>query len=106
MEALMRRVNCSKRARFGARRNRSIGVHLEPLGQRLLLAAGDPDFAFSGDGRTSISLSGQPLVIMDTAVAPDGKVIVGGHFDDGIGVARLKVDGSLDTSFSQDGIYY
>src|SRR5688572_13861400 len=77
----------------------------EPLSRRLLLSAGDPDLAFSNDGRTAFNFPGPAFVVTDTAVAPDGKIVVGGTKGANLALARLNVDGSLDTSFGNAGLY-
>jgi uncharacterized delta-60 repeat protein len=77
----------------------------EPLSRRLLLSAGDPDLAFSNDGRTALNFAGPAFVVTDTAVAPDGKIVVGGTKGANLALARLNVDGSLDTSFGNAGLY-
>jgi uncharacterized delta-60 repeat protein len=77
----------------------------EPLESRRLLAAGDPDFAFSTDGRTTLNFPGAALEIADTAVAPDGKVVVGGRKGTNMAVARLNSDGTLDTAFGNGGLF-
>jgi uncharacterized delta-60 repeat protein len=80
-------------------------IRCEPLASRLLLAAGDPDFSFSQDGRAALSFPGAPFVIADTAVAPDGKVVVAGKKGSNMAVARLNADGTLDTSFGTGGLF-
>jgi uncharacterized delta-60 repeat protein len=60
----------------------------------------DEDYGSPGDGPNNS--------IRAVAVQPDGKVIIGGYFTevDGIGrirVARLKTDGSLDTTYIPAG---
>ncbi len=77
----------------------------EPLLRRLMLAAGDPDLAFSSDGRAALTFSGGAFVVTDTAVAPDGKIVVGGTKGANLALARLNVDGSLDTSFGTGGLF-
>ena len=37
------------------------------------------------------------------ALQADGKIVLAGHSDFTVAVARLKPDGALDTSFSGDG---
>src|SRR3954463_1204027 len=77
----------------------------EPLAKRLLMAAGDPDFAFGSVGRATLNFPGAAMTITDTAVAPDGKVIVGGNRGANMAVARLNVNGSIDTTFGNGGLY-
>ncbi|MGE3840611.1 MAG: hypothetical protein AB7I50_03415, partial [Vicinamibacterales bacterium] len=70
---------------------------------------GSLDTGFSGDGKVTIPL-GFAAAANGVAVQPDGKVILVGwtkpaddQFED-FAVARLNRDGSLDTSFSGDGV--
>lgn len=68
-------------------------------------APGDLDPAFSGDGRTTVSF---PSGAQGTSVAMQGKkVIVGGttapNGSSDFGIARLKVDGTLDGTFGNGG---
>jgi uncharacterized delta-60 repeat protein len=83
----------------------------EPLEGRMLMAAGDLDFSFSGDGKLTTDFgAGSVDTVYDVAVQPDGKVVVVGESGDVVGesgdnwaVARYNVDGSLDTSFGPIG---
>lgn len=76
---------------------------------RTLLSAGDPDTAFSGDGVTTVAFGGSAISIYDTALQSDGKVLVaGGHIIDNQyrgSVARLNVDGSIDTTYGNNGVF-
>jgi len=107
----MRRANCSKNVRFRSRSaKRSIALYVvEPLGQRLLMAAGDFDPTFSGDGRAQISFPGLGFTVVDTAIAPSGKIILagrrGGIVDGNVAVARLLSNGTLDTTFGNGGLF-
>jgi uncharacterized delta-60 repeat protein len=80
-------------------------VRVEPLGRRLHLSAGDPDLGFSGDGRAALNFPGAPFVVADTAVATDGKVVVGGTKGLSMAVARFNADGTLDTGFGNGGLF-
>ena len=42
--------------------------------------------------------------VLSAALQTDGKVVVGGQFGDGFGIARLNADGSLDSSFGDQGL--
>jgi uncharacterized delta-60 repeat protein len=81
------------------------GVVCDPLESRRLLAAGDPDVSFSNDGFAFLSFPGAPFQIKDTALQSDGKIILAGTKGSNIAVARLKVDGTLDTSFGTNGLF-
>ncbi|MEJ7594982.1 MAG: delta-60 repeat domain-containing protein [Planctomycetaceae bacterium] len=65
---------------------------------------GSLDQSFSGDGRVSTALNGYG-VARTIAIQSDGRIVVGG---DGMGgffpLVRYHVNGSLDTTFSGDGI--
>lgn len=61
--------------------------------------------------RALFSLSTSETTILDIAVQPDGKIMVGGYFSHVAGfsrpkIARLNADGSLDESFSYDRLFY
>lgn len=67
------------------------------------------DNSFSGDGRTSIPGNGiQTFGFGTLAIQADGKIVIGGSAWDptwsDFAVARLNPDGTLDTSFSGDGV--
>jgi uncharacterized delta-60 repeat protein len=66
-----------------------------------IAAPGDLDNSFSGDGRVRVGISGGA---QDLALQADGKIVAvgegGGHF----AIVRFNLDGTLDHSFSQDGI--
>jgi uncharacterized delta-60 repeat protein len=70
-------------------------------------ANGTLDHSFSGNGKvtTAIGTFALPYAI---AVQPDGRVVVAGYAAVGAGydiaVARYDADGSLDTTFSFDGV--
>ncbi|WP_182870333.1 Calx-beta domain-containing protein [Stieleria mannarensis] len=70
------------------------------------LPDGDLDTSFSGDGKVTTDVAGVDFA-QDVALAPSGKIVVGGYsgpFDaEDFTVVRYNTDGSLDTSFSVDG---
>ena len=70
------------------------------------MLAGDLDLSFGMDGKTQFSIGAfsQSTSVSDVAALPDGKVIVAGsafrsNLNSDFAVARLHVDGSLDTGF-------
>jgi uncharacterized delta-60 repeat protein len=71
-------------------------------------ADGDLDPTFDGDGKviTSVAMDGD--LVNAIALQPDGKIVAAGYaiFDTiyNFAVTRYNPDGSLDTSFSGDGI--
>lgn len=72
---------------------------------------GSPDTAFDGDGKFSNSLKAAQqgrTNFTSTAIQRDGKMIVAGNTWNGKNqeflVARYKTNGSLDTTFSHDGV--
>jgi uncharacterized delta-60 repeat protein len=73
-----------------------------------LAAPGDLDESFDGDGVRILDFGGQDAA-GGLAIQPDGRIVAagigtgGGSIDDDFVVARLKLDGSLDTSFAGDG---
>src|SRR5688500_5228013 len=83
-------------------------VACESLERRTLLAAGDLDASFSGDGKHTIVLGGGlTLDASDVAVQSDGKTVIVGHLRGSssaqFAVARLNVNGTPDISFGADG---
>ena len=71
-----------------------------------LTASGDPDQAFSGDGKLVVDFGGRDAG-HGVAVTPDGRYVAVGVADvSGAGdmaVAVVRSDGQLDTDFSTDG---
>ncbi|HUM47679.1 MAG TPA: delta-60 repeat domain-containing protein [Chitinophagales bacterium] len=64
------------------------------------------DSTFNGKGWANTSISGDMDIAYAMALQPDGKIVLGGvnTLNNGdIGFARYKANGSLDTSFSNDG---
>ena len=76
-----------------------------------LLADGTPDAAFGGDG-TVTTIVGEGYSRADAVVVqPDGKVVVGGSvspvpgdLDSDFLLVRYNTDGSLDSTFGEDGV--
>ncbi|MBA2521844.1 MAG: hypothetical protein H0V25_00785, partial [Solirubrobacterales bacterium] len=71
---------------------------------------GTPDPSFSGDGFATSDLGGEDFVI-EIALGPDGSVVAGGGTGaafttaaSSVAVARYTPAGSLDPSFSGDGV--
>jgi uncharacterized delta-60 repeat protein len=70
---------------------------------------GTLDDTFDGDGKAEIQFGSTPLTFGSCmALQPDGKILLGGSsFVDNrwkIALARLNTDGSLDNTFSNDGL--
>lgn len=68
------------------------------IARHVTAASGDLDTNFAP------SLAGSPLQIEAIALQPDGKILIGGHFESvngvpRLGLARLHTDGTLDTGF-------
>ena len=61
------------------------------------------DTTFSADGKRAIDFGGDDESASGAALQPDGKIVLAGHSDFRVAVARLKPNGSLDTTFSGDG---
>lgn len=83
-------------------------IRCERLETRAYLAAGALDTSFSSDGMTTVDIGTGGDFGYDMAVQADGKVVVVGDSfrtsgTSDFGVARLRTDGTLDTSFSGDG---
>jgi uncharacterized delta-60 repeat protein len=70
---------------------------------------GGLDTSFDGDGITTVDPSGGGGTAWGVALQADGKIVVAGQDWNGalgydFGVARLNTNGSLDTTFSGDGL--
>ncbi len=78
---------------------------IERLEFRIALSAGDFDNTFSSDGRAQITFPGLDFSVVDTAIAPSGRIIVAGTRGDNVAVARLLSDGSLDVTFGNGGLF-
>jgi uncharacterized delta-60 repeat protein len=74
-----------------------------------LTATGQFDNSFSGNGRLEVDFEGGADVCERLVLLPDGDVVMAGTATDasaalGYGFVRVNANGSLDTSFSTDGI--
>jgi uncharacterized delta-60 repeat protein len=76
-------------------------------------ANGSPDLSFSGDGYQTVRVDPTNFqqFLGGMVVQPDGKIILSGRnetftptFNRQFALARLNADGSLDTTFSGDGL--
>ena len=71
-------------------------------------APGDLDTSFGDDGRVTTSFGGGDDFAADVVVQPDGRIVVAGSTAAGgasdFALARYLPDGSLDRSFSDDGM--
>ncbi|MBK8465040.1 MAG: InlB B-repeat-containing protein [Chloracidobacterium sp.] len=72
-----------------------------------LTSNGAPDFTFDGDGRVATSVLGEHDEARAVAIQPDGKIVAGGISQNGtsnnFAVVRYNSNGSLDTTFDNDG---
>lgn len=68
-----------------------------------LLANGEIDETF-GDGGKVVHPFVEGFNIVK--LQPDGKIIVGGHYENNYAVARFLANGNLDSAFAYDGTYY
>jgi uncharacterized delta-60 repeat protein len=103
----------SRRAKLRQRLSRR--PRLENLENRLALTAGMLDPTFSGDGKVltdftlPLDLQGNEVARQVAIQQADGKIVAAGssqNFEVGaraIALARYNTDGSLDTSFGDDG---
>ena len=66
-------------------------------------ADGSLDPTFSGDGRVTTDFGGSDSASA-VAIQPNGKIVAAGYAPGGFAVARYNADGSLDRSFSDDGM--
>jgi len=69
-------------------------------------ADGTPDSTFDGDGRVVTNIGGWNDEAAAVALQPDGKIVVAGFTNEpwGFVVVRYNANGSLDNTFSADGI--
>ena len=69
---------------------------------------GSLDNSFSGDGKALVGLAGYGESVYAMDIQADGKIVVAGftyfNYQADIVLARLNTDGTLDNSFSNDGI--
>ncbi|MEO7065148.1 MAG: delta-60 repeat domain-containing protein [Dokdonella sp.] len=68
---------------------------------------GSLDATFGTNGRTALNLgahtqSAAPIALV---IQDDGKIVVGGYYDLHLAIARLNVDGTLDSSFGNGGVW-
>ncbi len=83
---------------------------LLPAGTAVAAAPGALDPSFGSSGRVTASLPSDVFSVgTDVLQQVDGKLVLGGYRSDGsatdMGIARFNSDGSLDTSFSDDGLF-
>jgi uncharacterized delta-60 repeat protein len=69
-----------------------------------LNADGSLDTTFSGDGKQTIDFGTESSSAWDAVLQPDGKIVMGGEMNSDFALARLNTDGSLDLTFSDDGL--
>jgi len=69
------------------------------------MAAGDTDTSFGISGLASINFPGNPFFVNDVALQSDGKVIVAGTKGGNAALTRLNVNGTLDTTFGNGGLF-
>src|SRR5437588_657421 len=103
-------VRVSERLSSGKGRSRrrkqvaKLRCAIEPLEQRFLLSASDldPSFGTGGIVRTDF-LPPSNDVVEHVVLQPDGKILAIGESGNVASLARYNPNGSLDTSFDQDG---
>lgn len=74
-------------------------------------ADGTPDAGFAANGYQTVTIDPtKHFELSDVALQPDGKIIATGEYGNaassGFPVVRLNADGSFDTGFNDDGIYF
>src|SRR5688572_5060785 len=68
------------------------------------LSNGSLDTTFSGDGKVSFGFgAGRQDSARDLVLQNDGKIVVAGDSGGNFAIARLNLNGSIDTTFSGDG---
>ena len=78
-------------------------MHIQALEPRRMMDAADLDASF-GDGGGVLFDVGPEAVANDTAVQPDGKILVAGRQGSNAFLARFNADGSRDATFGHDGV--
>ncbi len=68
------------------------------------LSDGTLDTSFDSDGRAEVAMGSIVEAVVGVAIQADGKIVVAGNSNEDFAVIRLNSDGSLDTSFDNDGI--
>ena len=66
-------------------------------------ANGSLDTSFSNDGKVTTDLGTAFDAVYAVALQPDGKIVAAGEILTAFGLARYNADGSLDTTFGEDG---
>ena len=79
------------------------GIYNQQYGIVKLMIDGKLDLSFSRDGYEMGSPGASVDVASASTIQTDGKILVVGNSGYRFGVARYNADGSLDTTFSQDG---
>ena len=83
-------------------------VVLVTISSRVVAAPGDLDTSFNGTGVVTTSLGNGIDMNNGVAIQMDGRIVVAGQSYNGtnfdFAVARYNPDGTLDTSFSTDGL--
>ncbi len=64
---------------------------------------GSFDESFSGDGKLTTDFGGAVDLCLNLTLQSDGKILAAGASDSRFALARYNTDGTLDTSFSDDG---
>jgi uncharacterized delta-60 repeat protein len=99
---LVSRLGTSLRGRSRSERSRRPG--LEALEERTLLNAGDLDPTFGDGGKVITEFPGSGGQYgFSVALQPDGRIVAAGGSAGGFALARYNSDGSLDSSFGQNG---
>jgi uncharacterized delta-60 repeat protein len=110
-----RRMNRIRTAKLVGLRHSFVGrsSRFEHLENRWMLADADIDLSFGTSGYAFVSVDNGLSFGAGSAIAiqSDGKIVAGGfsrapdHSDTHAVIARFNPDGSLDSTFSNDGIY-
>jgi uncharacterized delta-60 repeat protein len=105
----MHRIHDTWRAPRGRHpHRRRLPTTVERLEDRVLLAAGDLDSTFDGDGRVTLDVGGGIVQVNDMDIQQDGKIVVVGSrssaspSDSDFLIARFNRDGSLDDGSASD----
>ncbi|CAN5423411.1 hypothetical protein BH09PLA1_BH09PLA1_27270 [soil metagenome] len=80
------------------------GTTSDKLAVACLNSGGVPDASFSGDGLATFDFGASWDTGDSVAIDAENRVVVGGMMQNEFGVVRVGADGTLDTSFSGDGL--
>lgn len=61
--------------------------------------------SFGNNGIVISNNTSHQFTLETMTVLEDGKIVIGGYYDDHIALMKFNEDGSFDTSFGENGMY-